>query len=964
MIAPGKAVRPRSLSTGSLTASHSRPRILEGASFAHRTFSWGAKSKWGSPHAGKVYKGFYTRQADAQIRRSRKYPSLAELDRNYIGTNRLKPHQGWRSATSWRKSEPPSSNVSDRSDAKEGQDWYGRWERQKMKQYNEFVRRIEQDPYQALFGASNKWLGWLDATQTSSKSPELPQAHSDTKASSTRPESSMRNVNPTTTSSNISEVQSPRTDGLSSMPREELDYEIDPITLRKVPKKSSNSDSDNQSSPKNDQKTIHIPVKTCSKPSTITSLRLEAISYRRPKDWLSQEGFCAKNAQIDTSGGQNPQSKDVRADASNIESALDRHIKTKDLAIQSQTSAGDHEPKEKMNHDVDLLAASDIRASAGSTSRFVKEDATVDQSPQKIPEERYEQRSSELEEQLAKELASSKTKTLSDDKIVSSSTNVLSDSEKFSSTDIPFKPLSAQRGSNLTSSHVGRIRAKLIPLKTKIDVLKEDYARLRKQLLDEKRRIEEASTKKAVRKARDILDQEIRVQQAAMYAIENSQTKDPEQCKPAAPVAHEELHGEGDMASNVHEFAGRARWYKRKAPHAQCEMDAKLQRVANEKAFVREIRGIYEDTYGPIDTEHRPSMTTQTNLGLENSSNVNSANPQLLNMFTQDWGERLEHSAKEVLPIEKEIAHELRSLAFIMEDCRQRASGETDQQRKDLIMKEAIDAASECGTKLMSAGLRIALSHGPLDARALRQSLTAASKLAGVDFSDLDPSTSTLKAAVTQSLRDSPAAELPSDLSTLSHYRILAYDGSSQKVSSAKTSSQTPFVGEDPLSPLQALNRLQNPGKFLPHLVSLHNKGYDIVSGANDILILKKVREAIISKDDYSGRPNPIDGTTTPEVLTGNFASPTGFVNHNPVLPPEEDEPQQSASRRSTDKVRREEDVFSGTTRSNWQDSKRNSKKDRRKVRRRKTFKRMLLTGTLTAAACYATGVVFEMMHI
>ena len=976
MIASCKAVRPRSLSNGSLTKKNAEAWAPEGLPYTLRAFSWGAKSKWGPPHAGKVYKGFYTRQADAQIRRSKKYPSLGELDRSYLGMRRLRSNHAWRAASSWRKSEEHLSSVADRSNTDEGEDWYGRWERQKMRQYNEFVRKIEQDPYQALFGASNRWLGWLNATHSSSKRPENPQARSYAKDSFTRAEDSIRSTNPGKTSTNVGEAQPPRIDESRSPPSEEQDYEIDPITLRKVPKETSKPDSGIKSRlSKTDEKTASIPIKKFdgsgravgfSISSTSSAPRPEASFDQTPQDWLSQEGFRARKIQIDTDGGMGFVSKAVRAEGSKIESALDRHIKSNDSALtQLRNPTAHYKSKETTRDDIDLLRASDITASAGSASRMVKETPPVNEPRQRILEKQYEQRSSEMDDRLAKEVADRKSGPASDHQTIASSANVLSDPEDLPSTACPVKLVSAQTGSNLTSTHVSRTRAKLVPLKAKIDLLKVDYDGLRRKLLEEKRRMEGIAKKRAARKAGEMLDQEVKAQQAAMYAVEVRHSEDFEEHKPTVTVSHEELHGEGDMASNVHEFAGRARWYKRKAPHAQCKMDAKLQELASEKAFVSEIRGIYEDTYGTIDTEHRQPYTAQRDTKMADSSNEGTTDPQLLNIITQDWGERLEHGVKEILPIEKEMAHELRSLAFTMEDCRQRASGETDQQRKDLIMKEAIDAASESGTRVISAGLRLALFHGPLDANALRRSLIAAARFAGIDLaSDLSPSTSTPTAAVAQSLHESPAAEVSSEPSTKTYYRILAYDSSLQKVSSAKTSSQTPFVGEKPLSPLQALNQLQNPGKFLPHLISLHNKGYDIISGANDILMLKKVREAVISKDDYYGRPNPVDGTTTPEVSTGNFASPTGFVNHNPVLPPDEEEPQQSVPHRATDKVRREEDVFSGTTRRTWQEGKRSSKKDKRKLRRRRTIRRMLLTGTMTAVACYATGVVFEMMHM
>ena len=72
--------------------------------------------------------------------------------------------------------------------------------------------------------------------------------------------------------------------------------------------------------------------------------------------------------------------------------------------------------------------------------------------------------------------------------------------------------------------------------------------------------------------------------------------------------------GEGDMATNVHDFAGRDRWYKQKSRSSTTESRDKAEHFRRDQEFVRGIRNIYEETYGTIDTNHQqlPSETTQT----------------------------------------------------------------------------------------------------------------------------------------------------------------------------------------------------------------------------------------------------------------------------------------------------------------------------------------------------------------
>lgn len=758
-------------------------------------------------------------------------------------------------ASSWgRPSEPPVNEAPGEKRQQYSQkDWFSRWESQKVSSFEELAKHIERDPYRALFGRSNSLLGWLDGRSAISRSAGTSQAESGARSVRPQPEKVQQRPFWPKTWTYV------RTSTVDTQ-----EYDIDPITLRKVPKQRPMTSSCTNASRNAENETVSIPVKksrqtasTNRNETKIPSAQAEiSANQKTHQDWLVHEGFREKEQDPNSLRG-NLAKAETRHQPSRIESALDRQVRI-DGPEQCHKSnvKVEYNPKENKEDDVDLLRASDVRASAGSGSRMTKEDPSVKAARQRALAESYEKRPSELNSMLAAEMACKQLRQPLNDAAVNS------DRDSKPTTTADTSKTSPRGKAVLTSSQVGVIRAKLVPLKTKIDVLSEDYAALRRQLLVEKRRIEEASKKKAARRACEMLDQEVKSQQDAMKAIELRDSRSSEETKVSPKVPHEELHGEGDMASNVHEFAGRARWYKRKAPHAQCEMDAKLDRLAKEKTFVGQIREIYEDTYGPISTFHRQPPPNTGGKSLNKSSVGDFGEAQVSSVVTQ-------HPFPD--------AH----------------SGVTDSPTPNV------------------------------------------------------PS------------MPEQASLVPKTV----YYRILAYDSASQKVNSATTSSQTPFAGEKPLTPLQALNGLQNPGKFLPHLMVLHNKGYDIISGAKNTLILKKVRDGIASKEDYFGRPNPIDGTTTPEVSAGNFASPTGFVNHNPIIPPEEREPQRSQHPRSTDRVQREEEVFSASRRS-WQEGKRTTKKDKGKVKRGKMLKHMLLAGTFTAAACYSAGVIFEMMSV
>ncbi|KAK0643799.1 hypothetical protein B0T16DRAFT_331615 [Cercophora newfieldiana] len=188
-------------------------------------------------------------------------------------------------------------------------------------------------------------------------------------------------------------------------------------------------------------------------------------------------------------------------------------------------------------------------------------------------------------------------------------------------------------------------------------------------------------------------------------------------------------------------------------------------------------------------------------------------------------------------------------------------------------------------------------------------------------------------------------------------YKVLVYDPTMQCIDIAETTSVVSDTST-PLTPAEVLLRISNPAKFLPHFGPLQAQGFEIVSGAGDVLIFRKVGAAApetVRLDAAShsstepvvapsaGRPvvNPIDMTGGPRdytVAAGRFASPTGFVNYN--LPPSRFE--------SGIDVRREEPVFSGA-------------KEKPNKEGKKSLPRRLAMGALwVGAASYSIGVVGE----
>ena len=139
-------------------------------------------------------------------------------------------------------------------------------------------------------------------------------------------------------------------------------------------------------------------------------------------------------------------------------------------------------------------------------------------------------------------------------------------------------------------------------------------------------------------------------------------------------------------------------------------------------------------------------------------------------------------------------------------------------------------------------------------------------------------------------------------------YKILAYDPTMQIINTAETTSVVADTAAA-LTPAEVLLRLSNPAKFFPHFAPLQAQGFEIVSGSGDVLIFRKVHEAVTNAPPAMPVPTPNDesraappfsppqrasapSTVNPIDMTGNgdrhvfpasanFASPTGYVNYD-----------------------------------------------------------------------------------
>ena len=939
----------------------------------------------------------------------------------------------WRWSSSWRKAGNAWTRPQTTNETKAEEEWYGRYQAQKKKQYEEFMKKMEEDPIGMLFGS--KWASWVDSAEAKMAHPSASTKSQEKRPSPDAGQTSWdRGYAESGSKASLNKdrdhrsEQNEQTKPIKATTGDTIhEHEIDPITNRRVRKVAAPSPksvepetpstkskpavaemSEGRSSQRT-QESSDIPIKQFVPPSatspfirrtsrnvveitTESNDSLRTSKSRESTGWLAQEGFGQKKERA--TGVQPPHNNTderTRPPSSKIESALDRHLQTRNANIQDPDRTKlQYKAQETTTDDVDLLRPSDVRASAGLRGRTMKGNEADKQARQRQLEKAYDDNSSQREMQLAEEIAQNpnlkQTPAMKPKPGLEASATESKDDIEMSiapewANEISeppnaqtYKPVDRMTIATKGSEKANKIRAQIVPLKARLDAMKAEYDALRQHWLDEKRRHEE----KVAKRMREIHEEEIKAQKLAMESIETrrieakvSNTANSSSGRPESGTSTRRLQsylpGEGDMASNVHEFASRDRWYKKKAPHAQDEMDAKLQRLANDRALISEVRGIYEDTYGTIDTNHRQLAESPT--GDQSLQPGEGASPPTSNQPLSTPG-----TAASTPPLGI-------------------ASNESDFS---IIIGRLLDALREAQILVQN--------HRDYLQEVSKPNVSKASSIANCQN------------------------DKPVDV-----YRILAFDSAKGNVTASKPTS-IPVLpeGEKPLSPVEALQTLDNPGRFLPYLMILHNHGFTVVSGSEHLLVLKKLADSnaidVAKPDATSRHVDPISSLSA-EKLWGskenlplsygeiralrdnsqkhdgrssagnqqkaeeqqkpqqsskpeNSTSPTS-PDSAPAQPSTEDSPPQAPNASATpppatpssnlppsEKVRRKEAVFSGPSHNNWQESERkrsrkySKHKQQRKGRaRRSRLKNVLVTGTVTAGFCYAVGVVSQMLR-
>lgn len=422
--------------------------------------------------------------------------------------------------------------------------------------------------------------------------------------------------------------------------------------------------------------------------------------------------------------------------------------------------------------------------------------------------------------------------------------------------------------------------------------------------------------------------------------------------------------GEGDMSANVHDFAVRDRWYKKQAPQAMKKNATIVPEGHTSAEGLRKTFDGHRASYGNFQQENDMFTEDESNdAGVERGLDAydSKLGRQGYHFHTGQDSLEADILAQSEQQIQKRVEDE--NVAPYISYSNPEALAmrwEEEEQKLHEEIRETNDILSEARAELSKIMASKEKSE-PVDGRGLKAS------------EPMKPSGQSAHRSAGPNAKayeeDEKAALLKDGRSVL--YRILAHDVRTGQVVTVAASSSTISATETPISLPKAISGLANPAPFLPHLHELDATGYEVVSGGHDVLVFRKVSglegpDPVVypeTESAFADRPramNPIDGTTT---QTGNFASPTGFVNHDVVFPPPSSEQAPASPRavssRTGGRVRREEDVFSGSSR-RWQDDDNNDRRERPRGRVRKVAKRVFWVGVWTAGCFYAVGVVAE----
>jgi hypothetical protein len=392
----------------------------------------------------------------------------------------------------------------------------------------------------------------------------------------------------------------------------------------------------------------------------------------------------------------------------------------------------------------------------------------------------------------------------------------------------------------------------------------------------------------------------------------------------------------------------------------QATLDAKnleAESKVKENALAQKLKATYEDEYGPITADHRQIKGTDRVDQL--AKKLDGAILELDQHFTQLLVDMWSRYRMEVKTSHREVMQKVKAI-------RARWPSSTDTLTTEPIPLSRL--VTICEARLKDARNFQAVASQQVEAiRAGREASSATlpptRSMMSSDSKDMQPEReeqvtrddAAENSAVEAEQTPSATTDAPPSRAPLL-YKVLAYDSSTLQMTIAETTSSispTEDAETQLLNTTEVLSRLNNVAKFLPYFADMEKQGYEIVSGSGDMLVFRRVRASVQSAEATSKTSNvdmkDLTNTSSPPWPQQNLA---------------ESASQSITPNASSSKVRRQEDVFSGSGQK-WHEeggsSGSSSNKDGSEQGWfRKTVKRVFLAGTFTAAVAYTIGVVAE----
>lgn len=760
------------------------------------------------------------------------------------------------------KSDHPSSSTNDL------EAWYRSIrtkEEEMVRRFEAFKTRVDADPYGMLFG---RRLQRMEEDKDPSSEGENKTTNSAMEKHSVSayrsrivPKDQTVATGPKTSSSPGSTTASVTQDNGV----EELEF--DPISMRKVRKKGPPLDSVPTESEGSNiavkrlepaisgrmeeaKRSQSIEKNTESKSASLEvvsdSKAAELMGGRFAREGLSTGSDYVRSFKPSPNPSQHAEAMSQKSFM--IETAIDRLSKSQENpAGQGQKFRPSliYDAQECTVEDIDLLRPSDVRASSGIRRHAPPETFEAQQHRRKRLANDFEKRNYELDSRFEEEMAVQKAQTES-----------TTDSNKASLSSSALE--SSLRGPNIMKTSDSS--SKSVGIETPV------FKATHQDVLTSHRHKTEKGKSNAAKSA---LEEEINTQKAAMDVLNSRNWTPSSSDKTSLP--HSQGPGEGDIAANVLEFTNRNCCYKPKPSYAMEQDGFKARQMAKDRDLVREIRCIYEDEYGVIDTKHRhlpkpdeaamPREPVAANLksnesGLNESKHASGGTTSLENPTVEqpavqslpappnahvssksttnhlsqpDSGSE---TSKCLSPVEM-ITNELREIKHFVSEFGSHIPEKSSLKTDLALFAPHLKALEHNVTQTLEKVLKL------LDSVILPNFREGSNGKQDTPIASTRPPRSVDSKSSWKAL--SEEVPYPSSSAT---YRILAYDASSQRVLTAKLASLASHTDEKPLTVAEALADLASPAKFLPHLVQLQNAGFDIISGKRDILIFKSFDQA------------------------------------------------------------------------------------------------------------------------